>query len=448
MREAPEGPAPGETVLVVDDDPDFRRAACRALERLGFEALSAADGEDGLARALEVRPSVILVDLWMPGVDGLALLRRLAPYKLPSAVVVMSGQAGMEDVVAVMRAGAVDYLQKPWTANQLLESVNRAAEIHRGRVAAEAALERHQAAAATTGAVRERADAAADLVLRLEKGEVEIPSVPDVVVRLRLLLGRTEIRMEEVVALLERDPRLTAQLLRLSNSGFYARGVRNTDLHTAVGRIGLRPLHALVETTFMHDCYQVRHPMLRALERRVWAASVGRAAAMRHLATLSAPDLGVDADNAYLAGLLCDVGASFLLWLLDERAALTGAGADEGEALEAVRTHHQRVGPLVLDRWGFAGTPVALARHHHADPRTPFVGSYTRLAVLGMELARAIGAPDVTTADAIPTATVERCMADLGLDAQRLAAAQEEVAREVQDVLGSFPPSGSLTGSA
>jgi CheY-like chemotaxis protein len=81
---------PPEAVLVVDDDKDTLQAPERGLRRLGYQVLSATNGEAGLALALSARPAVILTDIRMPRIDGHTLLRRLAGHDLDAAVVVMS----------------------------------------------------------------------------------------------------------------------------------------------------------------------------------------------------------------------------------------------------------------------------------------------------------------------------------------------------------------------
>src|SRR5262245_31891254 len=116
-------PRPGETarekVVIVDDDHMIRAALRRALGRLGYEVVEANNGETGLALIASAQPEVVITDLRMPGVDGHTLLRRLAALPASPGVVAISASGTMEDVIEVLRWGAVDYLKKPWTPAEL-----------------------------------------------------------------------------------------------------------------------------------------------------------------------------------------------------------------------------------------------------------------------------------------------------------------------------------------
>ena len=114
-------------VLVVDDEASVRAVLARQIDRLGFKALQAGGGEDALAVVAAELPDAVLVDLRMPGVDGLTFLRRLAALgakRLP--VVVMSGAASPEEMIEVLRLGASGFMRKPWTREDLVAVLERA----------------------------------------------------------------------------------------------------------------------------------------------------------------------------------------------------------------------------------------------------------------------------------------------------------------------------------
>ena len=117
------------TCLVVDDDPVQRRLLEAALNRLGHRVLTAGDGEEGLAvldgpRGTEV--GLMLVDLVMPGLDGLGLLGRLKERGSTVPVIVQTSQGSIDTVISAMRAGAVDFCVKPVGAERLKVSVENA----------------------------------------------------------------------------------------------------------------------------------------------------------------------------------------------------------------------------------------------------------------------------------------------------------------------------------
>lgn len=117
------------TVLVIDDDDLVRRAFRRVLEHRGFEVFDAEDGPAGLEAARLHRPGAVLLDLRMPGMDGLDVLRALRDELPETTVLVVSGQGKMSDVVEALRRGAWDFISKPIVDNELfLRTVGRALE--------------------------------------------------------------------------------------------------------------------------------------------------------------------------------------------------------------------------------------------------------------------------------------------------------------------------------
>ncbi len=118
-------------VLVVDDERDIRDGCERVLSRLGFEVDTAANGEEGLA-ALEKEPSaIVLLDLKMPGLDGMEVLRRLRESYPEVLVIIVTGFATVETAIEAMKLGAYDFITKPFKPDELRLTVARAAEHQR-----------------------------------------------------------------------------------------------------------------------------------------------------------------------------------------------------------------------------------------------------------------------------------------------------------------------------
>jgi DNA-binding response OmpR family regulator len=110
----------GHRVLVVDDDPTVSDVVRRYLEQAGCEVRLAADGADGLAAIAAQRPDLVVLDLMMPGIDGLEVCRRLR-RQLPDLPVVMLTALGEEaDRVLGLEVGADDYVTKPFSPRELV----------------------------------------------------------------------------------------------------------------------------------------------------------------------------------------------------------------------------------------------------------------------------------------------------------------------------------------
>jgi two-component system KDP operon response regulator KdpE len=114
-----ENPVPAQSVLIVDDEVQIRRLLRVTLEANGYRVLEAANGPDGLAEAAQRNPAVIILDLGLPGMDGLTVLKRLREWS-HAPVLVLSVQEGEADKVSALDNGADDYMTKPFSSAELL----------------------------------------------------------------------------------------------------------------------------------------------------------------------------------------------------------------------------------------------------------------------------------------------------------------------------------------
>jgi DNA-binding NtrC family response regulator len=115
-----------ERILIVDDEPDMVENCQRILGRAGYRCLTATDPRGALALLESERPDLLLTDLKMPGVDGMELLRHARQVDQEMPVIILTAFATIESAVAAVRAGAFDYLPKPFSADQLTLAVDRA----------------------------------------------------------------------------------------------------------------------------------------------------------------------------------------------------------------------------------------------------------------------------------------------------------------------------------
>src|SRR6266702_2915927 len=111
-------------VLIVDDDPALREGLFEALTDLGHAPQTASTGREGLA-ALSEKVDAVLLDLNMPGMDGIEVLRRIRSQESPPAVVVLTAFASAENTIEAMRLGAFDHLTKPIGRDELKALLER-----------------------------------------------------------------------------------------------------------------------------------------------------------------------------------------------------------------------------------------------------------------------------------------------------------------------------------
>ena len=115
-------------VLVVDDEQSIREGSHRILSRMGFDVHMAANGEEGLAVVAANNVRIVLLDLKMPGMDGMEVLRRIKEKDSRILVIVITGFATLETAIEAMKRGAYDFVPKPFEPDQLRIVVNRAKE--------------------------------------------------------------------------------------------------------------------------------------------------------------------------------------------------------------------------------------------------------------------------------------------------------------------------------
>src|SRR5262245_25531967 len=109
----PTGKAVAERVLIVEDDSAARIGLEQLIKNWGFVAESASDGEEALEKVTTFRPAIVITDLIMPRMDGLALLRALQQQGADVTTLLLTAQGTVETAVEAMKEGAYDYLTKP-----------------------------------------------------------------------------------------------------------------------------------------------------------------------------------------------------------------------------------------------------------------------------------------------------------------------------------------------
>src|SRR5690349_18234916 len=110
-------------VLLVDDDAPIRRMLTRTLNAEGYTVAAVADGGAALAEVERSVPDVIVLDVAMPGMDGLAVTRRLRDKGLPVPILLLTARDALHERVAGLDAGADDYLIKPFEVEELTARV-------------------------------------------------------------------------------------------------------------------------------------------------------------------------------------------------------------------------------------------------------------------------------------------------------------------------------------
>src|SRR5258708_23084093 len=112
-----------KTVLVIDDDATLRDTIGLMLETEGFSPAFAENGEVGLAQALTLKPSLVLVDLRMPGLGGMEVCKQIRAAGMNTPIIVLSAIGDEMDKVLLLEIGADDYVVKPFGSRELLARI-------------------------------------------------------------------------------------------------------------------------------------------------------------------------------------------------------------------------------------------------------------------------------------------------------------------------------------
>jgi UDP-3-O-[3-hydroxymyristoyl] N-acetylglucosamine deacetylase len=115
-----------QTVLVVDDEEGIRSSLRGILSDEGFRVVDTGDAPGVMELIHRETPSIVLLDVWMPELDGIELLRRIKFERPGVPVIMISGHANIQSAVAATRLGATDFIQKPFSVSGLLASISRA----------------------------------------------------------------------------------------------------------------------------------------------------------------------------------------------------------------------------------------------------------------------------------------------------------------------------------
>ena len=115
-------------ILVVDDEPNVRKMLRALLSKHDFEITEAADGEEALRLVQDQPPEFVLADVRMPKMDGIRLSREIVARDLPTTVIVMSAYGTVETAIEALRAGAYDYIMKPFRTDEVILTLRKAEE--------------------------------------------------------------------------------------------------------------------------------------------------------------------------------------------------------------------------------------------------------------------------------------------------------------------------------
>lgn len=329
-------------ILCVHDDPVVLESLRRALleQERDWDVRLCRDLESADEAAREGPFDVVCAAIRPPVVDGIVFLTRIRD-RSPESIRIAIGGADKEDI---LRAHKIAHRAVPDDAGgpAFVETIRRPLLLR---------------------------DLVAAPPLRALLGRVgQLPNVPHVYAELTRRLEDPRVTVGELGALVEQDPALAAQVLRIANSAYFGRDRAVSSLGDAAARLGTRLLRSLVLTAEVYGGFVIapRHvPAVEALQRHV--SLVARLAS-------SLEPRAPWAEDAFTGGLLHDIGKLVMVSRVPElyadilRDAETGAREVHEVELERLGAHHATLGACVLGMWGLPSVILGAVLGHHEPP--------------------------------------------------------------------------------
>jgi len=128
MNNTPDPAQPKPVIAVVDDDPSVRQGLDRLIRSFGWRAESFASAQEFLSRPGAQAPSCLVLDLQLPGLSGLDLQKQMAEAGMETPIVFLTGHGDIPASVQAMKAGAVEFLTKPFAEQDLIRAIQEAIE--------------------------------------------------------------------------------------------------------------------------------------------------------------------------------------------------------------------------------------------------------------------------------------------------------------------------------
>jgi putative nucleotidyltransferase with HDIG domain len=201
----------------------------------------------------------------------------------------------------------------------------------------------------------------------IEGNTLGIPVFNTVALRLQKVLASKDYRIDEVNNLIIADPGLASQVLRVSNSSFYAGLNKITTIRDAIVRLGATCVANIAMLATQKDIYCSSDPKLNIIMQDLWQHSLCCAIGSKWLATKT--NYGYLAQEAFLAALLHDIGKLFLLKVMEEiiREEKLDVGISQALISEVMTSMHAVHGARIMQQWNIPETYITVARDHHAD---------------------------------------------------------------------------------
>lgn len=263
---------------------------------------------------------------------------------------------------------------------------------------------------------------AADVLAALEAGQLDLPILPDMALKIRNLLDNPNVSADHLVRLLAADPVISMHIIKVANSAALSNGHPVGNLRDAIFRMGYRMLRSLVMNITMTKLFQASSPLINQQLKGLWEHSRKVAA---NCYVLAKQHRHLSPEQAMLAGLVHDIGALPLCLYADRQHS----HLDQATLEELIRKFAATIGTRLLQSWNFPAELVEIVSGHENLHRTNASGLADYVDVVTManlqmhETAKFVAWENVSAAARLGY-NVMGCQSFLSSHADQLAAAQ------------------------
>ncbi|MGF1484109.1 MAG: HDOD domain-containing protein [Opitutales bacterium] len=197
----------------------------------------------------------------------------------------------------------------------------------------------------------------------------DLPPTPQILPKLQKILRDPEAGLDDVVDLVKVDPALTAQIVRLSNSGWYGGSTPSENINDAINRVGFQEVYKLVSLVTSNQVLGIAAPIYHMAKGELFERSIGAALLMERIGQMQR----LDKDATYTAGLLHGIGKVVINSYCLERGLEIYSQDDDADELDPQMERmvlgfvHTEVAGTILRRWGFSDA-IAEAIEYHPEP--------------------------------------------------------------------------------
>lgn len=457
-------------VLVVDDMPIFREPIEAVLRAEGFDVVTASNGQEAIGALSAHKPALVLLDLGMPGMSGLAVLRYMRQNKghETTPVIILSAEADRGRIVEAVKLGIAGYVLK--ASFSLKDLLTRIKAQLQPQIAPQASAQAQPLA--TTGsqpAATEPAPASppvsagthqpqrmapagppatelgslkpvltrSELLERLKACE-ELKGFSPTVSQVLKLTESSNYSLDAVTQAVRQDQAMALKILKIANSSAFSRGDRVDTVHKAILRIGMEGIRQTILNIGVVERFG-SHAFTQHLSTpQFWEHSIGCGIIAAEIAQATDPK---HSDSAFTCGLLHDLGRVIFAEALGETYSQVIEMARKLEApLELVETrmlllNHADVMDRLLSSWKFPKHMIDPIMFHHMPPGSVRTAAPTRSAeILRLSLANSLAHALLIGSSGNETIypTEEHCRT-LGITGTTICAIEETARQQTDD---------------